>query len=133
MPKRKERVKVYPVVLVRDEPGYVVKVSDLGITTEGEDLADAIGMARDAIGMKILVLEDEGLEIPAPYSKFVSEKESDIETLIDVDIVEYRKKNDTRMVRKNCTIPYYLKAEAESRNINFSKVLQDALHEKLGI
>ena len=77
MPKRKERVKVYPVVLVRDEPGYVVKVSDLGITTEGEDLADAIGMARDAIGMKILVLEDEGLEIPAPYSKFVSEKESD--------------------------------------------------------
>lgn len=36
------------------------------------------------------------------------------------------------MIRKNCTIPYYLNVEAEKRNINFSRVLQEALQEKLG-
>lgn len=131
-PKIKKK-RVYPVALIQDDPGYVVRIPDLEITTEGYDLADAIAMARDAIAMKLLVMEDEGLEIPEPYSKFVSEKENDIETLVDVDMIEYRRKYDKRMVKKNCTVPYYLKVEAESRNINFSKLLQDALHEKLGI
>ena len=48
-------------------------------------------MARDSIAMKLLVMEDKGLEIPEPYSKF-SKGENDIETLVDVDMLEYRKK-----------------------------------------
>ena len=83
-----ENTRVYPVILIQDEPGYVVKIPNLEITTEGSDLADAIAMARDSIAMKLLVMEDKGLEIPEPYSKF-SKGENDIETLVDVDMLEY--------------------------------------------
>lgn len=53
--------------------------------------------------------------------------------MVDIDFLEYKKKHDNRMVKKNCTIPYYLNDMAEKEGINFSRVLQDALQEKLGL
>ena len=50
-----------------------------------------------------------------------------------MDLSEYRRKTDNKMVKKNCTIPNYLNVEAEKRGINFSRVLQEALQEKLGM
>ncbi len=38
-----------------------------------------------------------------------------------------------KTVKKNCTIPLWLCIEAEKANINFSKTLQKALKEELGI
>ena len=73
----------------------------------------------------------EGKELPEPFSKEIEKAEGDIVTLVDVDIAEYRRKEENRMVRKNCTIPYYLNEEAEKAGINFSRLLQDAIKEKL--
>ena len=43
---------VYPVVFTPlEEGGYMAYVPDLQINTSGKDLADAIFMARDAIGL----------------------------------------------------------------------------------
>jgi hypothetical protein len=61
------------------------------------------------------------------------EKESDIVTLIDVDFAEYRRKNDMRTIKKNCTIPSWLNFEAEKAGINFLSVLQTALKQELHI
>lgn len=88
-------------------------------------------MARDAIGINILQLEDEGKELPKPFSRKCEKENDDIMTLVDVNMDEYRKKHDNRTVKKNCTIPYYLNAEAEKAGINFSRVLQEALKHKL--
>ena len=122
---------VYPVILSKDKSGYFVTVPDFEVNTEGQDLGEAIFMARDAIGINALQLEDEGKELPKPFSKAIEKEEGDIVTLVDVDIAEYRKKQDNRMVKKNCTIPYYLNVEAEKAGINFSRLLQDAIKEKL--
>ena len=125
---------VYPTILIPDGSEYIVRVPDLGITTEGKDLADAIYMARDAIGVLGIDYEDDGEELPQPFSsKKVETSADDIVTLVDVDLSEYRKKVDNRMVKKNCTIPYYLNVEAEKQGVNFSRVLQEALITKLGI
>ena len=51
---------VYPIILTPAERGYVVFVPDLDINTEGDDLADAIEMARDAIGIWGITEEDAG-------------------------------------------------------------------------
>ena len=122
---------VYPVILSKDKSGYFVTVPDFEVNTEGKDLGEAIFMERDAIGINALQLEDEGKELPKPFSKAIEKEEGDIVTLVDVDIAEYRKKQDNRMVKKNCTIPYYLNVEAEKAGINFSRLLQDAIKEKL--
>lgn len=52
--------KVYPVVLTPAETGYVVYVPDLKINTEGENIANAMEMARDAIGLWAICEEDMG-------------------------------------------------------------------------
>jgi post-segregation antitoxin (ccd killing protein) len=50
-----------------------------------------------------------------------------------VDFAEYRRKNDMRAVKKNCTIPSWLNYEAERAGVNFSAVLQTALKQELNV
>lgn len=125
--------QAYPVIISKsDDKWYGVHVPDFDIDTQGKDIPDAIYMARDAIGIVGITREDMGQELPLPYSApIIKEHEDDIITLVDIDFTEYRKKADNRAVKKNCSIPYSLNEQAEKAGINFSKVLQEALSEKL--
>ena len=66
--RRTKMTKAYPVILtpakIGDGKGYVVHVPDLEIDTQGCDLAEAINMARDAIGLWGICEQDDGREIP---------------------------------------------------------------------
>ena len=125
--------KVYPVVLTPADTGYVVYVPDLEINTEGKDLADAIYMARDAIGLWGITEEDMGRSIPDPSSQLPNPTGDEIVTLVDIDFDAYRRANDNRTIRKNLTIPSWLNVEAEKAGVNFSQILQEALKNHLGI
>lgn len=125
--------RVYPIVLSKDGNGYLVNIPDFEIDTEGNDLADAIFMARDAIGIMGIQMQDDGEVLPVPFQKEFETNKGEIVSYVDIDFDEYRKKHDNRMVRKNLTIPYYLNVEAEKQGLNFSRILQDALQEKLGL
>lgn len=122
---------VYPVFISKEKDYYVVNIPDFDIDTEGNDLADAIFMARDAIGIMGIQYEDDGKDIPVAWSVKAKAREGEITTLVDVDFTEYRRKYDNRMVKKNCTIPFSLNEAAEKAGINFSNVLREALREKL--
>lgn len=125
---------VYPIVISKGVKKYIVYVPDFDINTEGDTIADAIQMARDAIAMCGCYKEDNHEEVPSSQSLDAKKTNPhDIVTLVDVDFEEYRRKNDMRSIRKNCTIPSWLNDEAEKANINFSRVLQDALKEELQI
>ena len=43
--------KAYPVILSQGEKFIVVYIPDFEINTQGENIAEAIEMARDAIGV----------------------------------------------------------------------------------
>lgn len=132
----------YPVIFTRTEDEkdtILIEVPDLEIMTEGFGIADSIEMARDAIGLSGITLEDMGRPIPQPSdmreidlkkSEFASAEKSFM-SLVDVDFAKYRKKADNKMVRKNVTIPNWLNKAAEKEKINVSKVLQEALMEKV--
>ena len=124
-------ILVYPVILSKDGDRYFVTVPDFTVNTEGKDIADAIAMARDAIELNVLQLEDEGEAVPEPYSRSYQMQDDDILTLVDIDMTDYRNKYENRTVKKNCTIPYRLNADAEKAGINFSQLLQEALKRKL--
>ena len=129
----KER-KAYPIVISKESDGlFYVEIPDFDIATQGESIADAMEMARDAIGLMGIDFMDDGKEIPEPGSKEVIADKDDIVTLVDVDFMEYRKKVDNKAVKKNCTIPYWLNVEAEKAGINYSKLLQEAIMQVLGI
>lgn len=128
-------VKVYPVVLtptkIGNKPGYAVHVPDLQIDTQGFSLADAIAMARDAIGIKGICEQDAKRSIPEPSTTEPEHKEGDVVTWVDIDFDKYRRANDARTVRVNVSVPQYLKNLGDEYGINYSQTLQKALKEEL--
>ena len=125
--------EAYPIILIQGKKYVVVYVPDFDINTQGENVAEAIEMARDAIGLVGIDMQDDKKSLPSPTSIENIETGNGIATLVDIDFDEYRRKNEMRSVKKNCTIPSWLNYEAEKRNINFSNVLQNALMEQLNI
>ena len=126
---------VYPIILTPiKEGGYAVRVPDLDIYTQGKDIADAMYMSRDAIGMWICYEQDEGRVIPAP-DKITNIKieQDEIKTLVDIDTDEYRRAHDNRTIRKNLTLPSWLNDRAEKAGVNFSQILQEGLKNYLDI
>lgn len=137
----REELRVYPVILTQVTNCVLVEVPDMDILTEGKNIQNAIQMARDAIGAKGISMEDAMEDIPKasdvrdinPKEATFAEEGTGIVTLVDVDFAEYRRRNENRTVRRNVTLPSWLNAEAEAAKINVSKVLQEALKEKLQV
>ena len=124
----------YPVLLTPDNGWFIVSIPDFDIKTQGRDVAEAMEMARDAIGLVGIVMEDDGKILPSPSSlESLCPSAEEISTLVDVDFAEYRRKNDLRTVKKNCTLPSWLCYEAEKAQLNFSQILQAALKRELKI
>ena len=124
----------YPIVLTPTQRGYVVYFPDFDSNTQGNTLAHAIEMARDAIGLLGIVMEDDNQPLPRPSALAdVKHEANEIVTLVDIDFTEYRRQNDMRSVRRNCTLPAWLDAEASKARINVSAVLQNALKQELNI
>ena len=114
-----------------EQEGYTVVVPDLpGCVTQGKSLIDAIGMAVDAASGLVLDEMEDGKPIP-PASKIedvqADERPGGFVNLIVLDMDTYAEKYGEKAVRKNLTIPAWLNTYAEANNVNFSRVLQDAL------
>lgn len=125
----------YPIVMTQGEKYIVVYIPDFQINTQGNDLTNAMEMARDAIGIMGIDMEDEKEPLPEPseLSVIASENKEAVVTLVDVDFAAYRRANDNRAVKKTLSIPSWLNVEAEKAGVNFSRTLQDALMQQLGI
>ena len=73
---------VYPVFFTKTDTVVLVEVPDLEILTEGTDMSDAIEMARDAIELKCVSMEDDGTEIPLPSE--INDLENNIKTIFRI-------------------------------------------------
>lgn len=125
----------YPAIFHSEEIGYTVSVPDIdGCFSQGDTLEEAYDMAFDAVG---LCLEDfaarkEPYPIPSKPEDIKSDGK-DCVVLVKFDPVDYRRKHDTKAVKKTLTIPSWLNAIAEENHVNFSSVLQHALMTQLDV
>lgn len=135
-------IKVYPVFFKKNDTSYLVYIPDFNQYTEGGSFAEAFSMARDAMGTYSLAVSREQLPAPSNYESAlaITKENADDEdflfsdgvfSFVDIDFDEYARKLKNRSVRKNCTIPYELNEKAEGLGMNFSKILQEALEEKI--
>lgn len=123
--------RVYTIVLIPNKSGGItVNIPAFHNWTEGEDLYDAIYMAKDAIGLLGVTMQNCGERLPEDVLPDEEYKGYQT-TLVDVDFDLYRKKMSHKSVRKNITIPAWMDEEAKKKKINFSQVMQDALREIL--
>lgn len=127
-----DEIKVFPIIITKDEDvtdyPYLVDIPDLDGMTEGKTVADAMEMAKDYIGT--YSLEDK---LPKSNTNLPKAKDGAIVTLVTVNVSEYKRKNDNRVIKKTITIPNYLNELGKENGINFSEVMTTALKEKLSV
>lgn len=126
----------YPAIFTPEEDGgYSVRFPDLeGCFTCGDDLADALFMAEDALALVLYGYENDARTIPTPSkAEDLKLAPGEFVNAVACDTLEYRKCFNNKAVKKTLTIPEWLNESAISMNINFSQVLQDALMQKIGM
>jgi len=122
------------VIFQKSDGCFVGYIPDFQINTQGIDFAEAIMMARDAIGLMGIDMEEDGEALPKPSpSAQLTLEDCDILAYVDVDFTDYRRRHDMRTVRRNVSLPCWLDAAAERAGINVSAVLQKALKNELNL
>ena len=81
---------VYPVILTPEEDGYYVNFPDIeSCYTQGDDLADALEMAKDVLALRLCAYENEKKTIPQASLKQDFElNEVQIISLVSADTME---------------------------------------------
>ena len=133
---------IYPVIFTetKDEKDTVlVFIPDLNGMTEGYGLANAISMAKDYIGNALFSKIDS--EFPKaseiddikPETTVFKDAGKSFVSLVYIDVDFYRRKNKSKYVRRNITLPEWLDDMATNEKINVSAVTQKALIQYLGL
>ena len=128
----------YPAIFTPEGNQILVDVPDLpGLHTFGDNMAEALYMAQDAIEMWLWDAENESEKIPAAsnYEDVAKtcKEPGQFASMVAADTDEYRRQIDTRAVKKTLSIPQWLNYKAEKANAPFSQILQQGLKAYLKI
>lgn len=125
----------YPAVFTyEDGKEIAITFPDLSAATSGENEDDALLAARELLGCVLAGLEEDGEELPAPSRLTdVELQPNERAVLVDVFMPSVRQAKANRSVSRTVTLPAWMNAAAQERNINFSQVLQDALRALLDL
>ena len=119
---------VYPSLFTPNDDGSITIVfPDLpGCVSEGKSLGNAMYMAQSGLTQWIEYLTDKKLDIPkASAIQDVQFSADEFVTLIRADI------KDNRAVKRTVSIPKWMDDKAIEARLSLSRVLQDALAERL--
>lgn len=119
---------VYPAVFHPNEDGtFTVIYPDLpGCISEGKSLANAMYMAQAALTQWVEYLSDNKQALPEASSLKSIETDADaFVTLIRADV------KDGRAVKRTVSIPKWMDDKVSETGLSLSRVLQDALRERL--
>ncbi|MCI8710084.1 MAG: hypothetical protein HFG98_11205 [Dorea sp.] len=120
---------VFPAIFHPNEDRtFTITYPDLpGCISEGKSLGNAMYMAQSALTQWIEYLTDKEMEIPAPSDLKVIETEpEEFVNLIRADT------KDGRAVKRTVSIPKWMDDRVAETGLSLSRVLQDALKERLG-
>lgn len=116
---------IYPAEIHIDDDGLWLKFVDFDCYTDGETMNELLDNAVEALECHALGLLEAGEKLPdaTRYNK-LHNTENMLYTLIRVDLDLAK---NCRSVKKTLTVPEWLNKQAMNRNLNFSKILQEAL------
>lgn len=124
----------YPALFHKaEEGGFWISFPDIPeCLTQGDDMTQAYEMAVDALGLALVCREKEQQPLPTPSepTKIILEPDSFL-VVIEFDMLAYKKRTNSRAVKKTLSIPEWLNEAAINMNLNFSQILQEALLSKI--
>lgn len=124
----------YPAIFHKaEEGGFWISFPDLPeCFSQGENMEQAYEMAVEALGLALTSREQEKQPIPAASDPSALTVESgSFLVVVEFDMLAYKKRTNSRAVKKTLSIPEWLNEEAIAMGINFSQVLQEALIAKI--
>lgn len=124
----------YLAVLEPGEDGsYGISFPDLpGCFSFCDDLSEASAMASEAAELHVYNLIRDGEPVPEPSASLSPDDGSFIMPVtIHPDL--YRLKRDNERVKTTVTLPSWLKQLSEAAGVNYSRLLESALLEYLGL
>ena len=129
------RKLTYLAVFETDEsPGIGVYFPDVpGCVSVGDHFDHALQMAKEALSLHIYGMEKDGEALPERTDKIPQIGAGDmvVPVMIYPDIV--KDEIESRREKTTVTIPHWLKTAAEAEGLNYSRLLEMALKEHLGI
>ena len=129
------RKLTYLAVFETDEnPGISVYFPDVpGCVSCGENFDHALQMAKESLALHIYGMEKDGETLPERTDKIPEVSKGDIVVPVSVYPDIYREEINNRREKTTVTISHWLKVAAEAEGLNYSRLLEAAIKERLGI
>lgn len=124
---------IYPAIFHKEDNSVWVEFPDLeGCQSFGDTVQEAYENAQEALEGYCITMLEEKRELPKA-SDIITIKSPDnaFSSLVETDLTTHLSK--MKSVKKTLTIPAWMNEMAESKGINFSQTLQNALKTQLGI
>lgn len=122
----------YPAIFSKEGESYNVRFLDFdNIFTYGVGFDDAYYMAQDALYNML----PEYDELPSPTYDYMNVKLNNGEfiSMVELNVLEHERKLSAKTVKTTVTMPEWLKNLAETKGLNFSKILQKGIKEELNL
>ena len=101
---------------------------------EKNDTEEALKNAKEAMGLHLYGMEQDGDEIPAPTPiNEIHCAQGQLPVLIDIFMPPIRDRINNRFVKKTISLPAWLANQADKAGVNCSKLFQNALAEYLNV
>ena len=124
----------YLAVFEKSKTGYGVFFPDIpGCITCGNDFDHALRMAEEVLGLHLYGMEKDGENLPPRADNIPELASGDIVAAVSVFPALVKDEMENRRERTSVTIPRWLKDAAEAEGLNYSRLLETAIKEKLGI
>lgn len=126
---------IFPAIFEKcEEGGYTVTFPDLpGCITEGDDMPEALSMAKEALELHLYYMEKSGDIIPEPSDPEDIKPDNGFITIIEASMVVARDRISNKAIRKTLCVPQWLDDIAKEKKVNFSQILQAGLKNYLGV
>jgi len=122
---------IYPAIFhLNSDSSYTITFPDLeGCVSEGKSLGNAISMAQSALIQWIEYLKDKKIEIPTatPVSD-VSNTITNPDAFVNLVRIEIK---DKYAVKRTVSIPKWMDDKVFEAGLSLSRVLQEALTDRL--
>jgi len=126
---------VFPAIFHRAEDGISVEFPDLqGCLTCGDATEEAVKNAKEAMALHLYGMEQDKEKIPSPSDiGSIKLAANEVLMLVEVWMPVFRDAVENKSIKKTLTIPKWLDDLAVKQHVNFSKILQSALKNHLGV
>ena len=121
----------YVAVFSYEEDGISIEFPDLPgclPCAEKDNTEEALKNAKEALGLHIWGMEQDGEEIPVPTPiTSIHLDSNEVPVLIEVFMPPVRERINSRFVKKTLSLPAWLAAKADEDGVNCSRIFQLAL------